>query len=283
MKYLSIFSILLLFYIQSQSQIISGRIINAETNEPLEYVSIGVINTSIGIITDDKGFFKIDVKGLSDTLTVRISMISYKPQTFQIEQLVGKENIIKLIEAPTKLAVVIIKPSGKSRKVGITGTFGWKSMGWGGSNWGKGQEKGAKIALGNSFVQLKSFHIHLRRQSFKSFQFRLHIRNIIDNLPSEELLSKNIIITTTKESGWIDFDLSPYNLVLTGDIAVSIEWLKVEGVFKDRAMKINDNLQTEYILFNQIKKGTFFNKKGTEASWTRTENMSPCLYFDVLE
>ena len=46
----------------------------------------------------------------------------------------------------------------------------------------------------------------------------------------KELLSENIIFTVSQESGWIDVDLSQYNIVLNNKIALSVEWIKIYGV-----------------------------------------------------
>lgn len=283
MKLISIFALFSLINIQLNGQAVTGKVIDTSTGEPLEYVSIGVINTSISIITDNKGDFKIDVKGQSPKATVRISMISYAPQTFTIEELSVKENIIKLISTPLQLAEVIVRPSGKSRKVGTTSYNRIGNLcGWGGSNFGRGNEIGTKIELGNIPVQIKSLLVHVQRQAFDSSLYRLHIRTILNNSPFEELLNTNIILTITKESGWIDFDLSKYNIILKGDVALTLEWVKVKGINKNRVQKINKKITTEYVLFNTKKnQGYTYTRWGTEAKWTIHENESPSIYLTV--
>jgi hypothetical protein len=285
MKLLSILLLSSILTSQLNSQIITGKVFDSSNGEPLEYVSIGVINTSIGTITDAKGNFKIDVRGQSQKDIVRISMISYKPQTFTIEELSQKENTINLIAAPTQLAEIIIKPSGKSRQVGTTGydrIGNW--CGWGGSDFGKGNEIGMKLELGTSPVQLKSLHIHVHRQSFDSSLYRLHIRTIADKSPFDELLNNNIILTITKESGWVDFDLIKYNIVLEGDVALTLEWVKVVGINKNRAMKIRNKMTSEYVLFNQKRKqGCIYTRWGTEAKWNINEDGSPSIYVTIQE
>lgn len=283
MKLISILALFSLITIQLNGQTVTGKVIDSSSGDPLEYASIGVVNTSIGIITDNTGNFKIDVKGQSPKATVRISMVSYAPQTFTIEELSAKENIIKLVSTPMQLAEVIVRPSGKSREVGTTSyTRIGNWCGWGGSKFGQGNEIGTKIELGNMPVQIKSLHIHVQRQAFDNSLYRLHIRTIAGNLPFEELLDTNIILTITKESGWIDFDLSKYNIVLKGDVALTLEWVKVIGINKNRVQKINNKITTEYVLFNtQKKQGYTYTRWGTEAKWSMRENGSPSMYLTV--
>ena len=283
MKLIAIFALFSLIAIQLNGQSVTGKVIDSSSGEPLEYVSIGVVNTYIGIITDSKGNFKIDVKGQSPKAVVRISMISYAPQIFTIQELSAKENIIKLVSTPMQLAEVIIRPSGKIRDVGTTSyTRIGNWCGWGGSKFGQGCEIGTKIELGNKPVQIKNLHVHVQRQAFDSSLYRLHIRTIVDNLPFEELLNTNIILAITKESGWIDFDLSKYNIVLKGDVALTLEWVKVIGINKKRAQKIDKIITTEYVLFNTKKnQGNIYTRWGTEAKWTMHENGSPSIYLTI--
>jgi hypothetical protein len=282
-KAISIFVLFSLITAHLNAQTITGKVIDSSSGESLEYVSIGVVNTSLGIITDREGNFKMDVKGQSPKAIVRISMISYAPQTFTIEELAAKENIIKLTSTPVQLSDVIVRPSGKSREVGTknyTRKGSW--CGWGGSNFGQGNEIGTKIELGNKPVQIKSLHIHVHRQAFDSSLFRLHIRTIADNAPFEELLNTNIILAITKETGWFDFDLSKYNIILKGDVAVTLEWVKVTGVNKNRVQNINNKTVTEYVLFNTKKKqGNMYTRWGTEAKWVMHENGSPSIYLTI--
>ena len=282
MKSLAIIALLSMFTVQLYSQIITGKVVDSSNGEPLGYVSIGVINTSLGAITNEKGNFKIDVNGQSPKDVVRISMISFKPQTFTIEELSLKENTIKLIASPTQLAEVIVNPNGTLTEIG-TNSYSWRGgfCGWGGTQFGKGNEIGTRIKLGTLPVRLINLHIRLYKQSFDSSLFRLHIRTIANNLPLDELLNDNILIVAAKKSGWVDIDLSKYNLVFSGDIALSLEWVKVNGINTDRLITVN-GFKGLNVLFN-VKKGAgcTYVKWGVEAKWKQYNNESPSFYVTV--
>ncbi len=285
MKLFSIFLIFTLITIHLNSQTITGKVIDSLTGEPLIYASIGIINTYKGTITDEQGNFKLKVDGQMPEAIVRISMISFAPQTFTIGELTGKENIIKLTKTPFQIATVVIKPSGKFRKVGNT-DYNTKasSCGWGGADYKKGNEIGLKIELGVSPVKLQSMHVRIHRQAFDSSLYRLHVRNIKNKEPFTELLSENILVTLSNEMGWADIDLSKYNIILQGDIALTLEWIKVFGVNKNRAMKINQDIWSEYVLFNKSKKkGYTYTRWGTEAKWNVLNNGSPSIYLTIQE
>lgn len=141
----------------------------------------------------------------------------------------------EMIEATFEIPEVTIKPTAE-REVGATGfnrLSGWS--GWGGMHARKGFEIGTKIELGNKSVKIKSLHVLLHRQAFDTSFYRLHIRSIQDTLILDELLTENIILSITNESGWTQIDLEPYNLILSGDVGLTLEWLKVQGINKDKS------------------------------------------------
>jgi len=285
MKSLSFFLLFIFFVFQLQGQNISGKVIDFSSGEPLVYVSIGVMETTKGTISDEKGNYKLDVAGQTNNLNVRFSMIGYKSQTFTIEELSKNQAVIKLKSEPIQLATITIKPSGKIKEIGTTKFSSGIVCGWGGTDFGKGHEIGLKIELGTLPVRIKSLHFRLHKQSFDSSLFRLHIREIVDNMPLNELLDKNILIPVTKESGWIDIDLSNYNLVFSGDIALSLEWIKVVGIHQDRFIKMNDSKQASpNVLFKvKRKQGCIYHRWGTESKWVRDDSHSPTFYLTIQE
>jgi len=274
-----------LLALQLQAQLITGKVIDLASGKSLEYVNLGVIDTPIGIITNEKGEFNLDIKGQSPKAIIRISMIGYKPQTFTIEELTNKTNVLKLVNEPIQLCEITVKPfNGKIKKVGTTSsTFHGEYCGIGGAQRGKGVEIGTRIELGSNPLFLKSLHICMQNQSFESSLFRLHIRNIVDNLPFEEQLTENILIPISKSSGWVDIDLTKYNLVYKDDIALTIEWVNVNVTNKTKFIKVQG--RNEYcILFKmKQKQGSIYHKWGSESKWTWKVGSSPSFYLTVQE
>lgn len=114
---LILISILILFIqFKISGQILKGRIIDSKTYEPLEYVSIGIINTTHGTITDNMGYFKFEAKGQDLLSVVRISMIGYESQKFTVDELENNNNEIKLVETTIELVEVIITVTFPNKK-----------------------------------------------------------------------------------------------------------------------------------------------------------------------
>lgn len=283
-KTIFITCLFLLLNLQFYGQTITGKVISASDNKPLIFAGIGVIETYSGTITNEEGKFSVDVKGLSINKVVRVSMIGYKSKTYTIEELLGKENIIKLENEIYNLPAVIIKPGGELQKFGTTG-FSYKKgfCGWAGNDFGKGWEIGTKINLGDYPKRLISLHIRVYKQSFDSSLFRLHIRNITDSLPHNELLKTNILLPITRKSGWIAIDLGKYNLVFNGEIALTLEWIKVIGPDKNKLVTADGVEQSFYAVTLNIKRdeGITYSKWGTEAKWAILKKSSPSIYLTV--
>jgi len=211
-------------------------------------------------------------------------MIGYEAQTFSLTEFTQREKDIKLVQKAYELAEVEVKPWTRERKAGsdrIHRISGWS--GWGGMQIRKGYEMGTRIALGERPVKIINLQVRLHRQAFDTSYFRLHIRAMRDTLVLEELLTQNIVASISEESGWAVIDLEPYQLVLSGTVGVSLEWLKVQGLNKDRAMKIDNRMQEAYILFKNQKNDCGLYRWGTEAKWIINNKMSPGMYFTVLE
>ena len=282
MKIISIITLILLIQINVSGQVIVGRITDSKTNEPLEYVSIGIINTNFGTITNNNGYFKLEAKG-EELSIVRISMIGYEPQKFSVKELENNKNEIKLNEIFIELAEIIIRPT-KERKVGAMNSdrlSGWS--GWGGLRTRKGYEIGILLDLGKEPVKLKDLNVLLKRQSFDKSLFRLHIRAIEDTLIANELLTENIILSISKEKGWVKIDLESYNIVISGKVGLTLEWLDVIGNNKDRAIKINEKMTDAYILFKNKKNHFGLYRWGTESKWIINKKQSPSMYLTIRE
>ena len=254
----------------STGQTVTGKVVDISTSEPLAYVNIGVIGQPRGTITDETGNFELEINNLSVEATVRFSMIGYIAQTYTIKELSDNNGRkIELKSAPISLSEVVIKP-GKLRKIGVTKRRFTSSSGWGGNNfrkdgYGKGYEIGMKMELGESPVHVKSLHIHFYRQTFDSCLLRLHVRNIVNDLPGEELLNQNIYITVAKTSGWVEFDLSKYYLVFQGNIILSVEWVSDKGT-KGEKLPFSP-----VIFFSLSRNGSKYNRMGSEAQWKQSE------------
>ena len=122
MKSYSPYLLLLCFNIQfGMCQVdLVGQVIDADTEEPLPYVNIGLLNQNIGTVTDEAGYFELEVpgNGYADA-TLRFSMIGFEPQDFMLQEYRDQKILtIPLQEKATALEEVVLTTKRKRTFIG---------------------------------------------------------------------------------------------------------------------------------------------------------------------
>lgn len=96
--------------VQAQSpagKTISGRIVSADSNEPLGYATIYNTSQNKGTISDAEGYFEMDVGGPGDN--IEVSFIGYHTYTITVSEN-RDQLIVRLEPAILELGEVIVKP-----------------------------------------------------------------------------------------------------------------------------------------------------------------------------
>lgn len=275
---------LMLVFCKLSSQEITGFVIDSVSELPLTFVNVGVLGVPTGTVTNEIGAYSLNCEKLPANCEIQISMIGYQTQTFSINDLKSEYKTIKLVRKAINIEEVTVNWQETTRKIGTTKASKMSGVcGWGGTDFGKGHELGLRLCLGDKTVKLEDINLNICKHSFDTIIIRLHIRTIKNGLPADELLTENIYLPITKSKGWQQFDLTSNNIMLSGDIALSIEWVKVSNVIEKNLIKINGAKKgTPNVLFDiNSKKGTFFIRKGSAAKWMIQENSSPAFYITV--
>ena len=104
--------LLLIFPLNSfaQKTIVSGRVYDAETNEPLPFVNITFKNSKIGGNSDLDGNYKIETYYATDSLVV--TFVGYKPSVVKVKKDQTQEIDIAMNSGEVKLQEIVIKYQG---------------------------------------------------------------------------------------------------------------------------------------------------------------------------
>lgn len=212
--------------------ILSGYIQDSKTKQKLPYVNIGVLNKEIGTVSNKEGLFDFHLLESNANDTIRISMIGYKPKIVVVDKLLNKKGSIEvnLEEEISELTEVVVTArkwkkktlGNKTKSTFIGHLFYYEQL---------GKEMGIKMNVGRrpTYVDDFNFHVSYNRFSATSF-FRLNMYKIVNGKPSENILKSNIIIPVNpKQTGMITTDLKEYDIVLTDDVIVTLEWVDNEG------------------------------------------------------
>ncbi len=90
----------------AQKTIVSGRVTDIKTNEPLPFVNIGFKNSKLGTSTDLNGYFRIETYYATDSLVA--SSIGYKRMARKVKVDTEQTINFKLEEGSVKLGEVVI-------------------------------------------------------------------------------------------------------------------------------------------------------------------------------
>ena len=214
-------------------QVISGKVVDAETKDPLSYVHIGIQGKSMGVISRDDGAFSIDISRANADDTLVFQMIGFHDAIYPVKSLnSNKSHQIKLKPRVYKLKEVVvtadrIKDKKKPVKLGrhvptkwTTGQSGYKDFGFGGEN-------GLKIYHEEKKWYLTEMTMHIKVNTVDSILFRFNIYKIEGGLPGESFLKQEVFIKAYKKDKWISADLSTLNLVMEEDLFATYEVVRV--------------------------------------------------------
>jgi hypothetical protein len=278
---LLLLNIFICFSIHCQS--ISGTITDSASGKPIAYANIELLNSSTRAITNEDGTFFLKLTEYQKNPEIRVSMIGYKTIQKSFTEHLQHNVEITLVPVQIPLKEIIVKPSGKIKKMGNSHySRTAKTTGWTGTESLIGDERGIVLDIGKEPVELRKFFVHISSQSYDSCMFRLHIRNIKDNYPSEELLYENIYLTITEESGWNTFDLKNYNIILKDKILISLEYIKAYNINPNRTILIGHNIYNDYIIISNTGKHLSYNKYAPETDW-HTKPGLLAMYLEVSE
>lgn len=221
----------------AQDKIAKGRIIDAETKKPIPYVNIGIYHKNIGTVSNENGQFQFAINGNS-TLNdlVVFSHIGYQTAKYSISQLENPIADLQLFPVSNFLQEIIIKP-----KKAVTSFIGRNGKGLGLIHYNfytyseseindrLGKEAGIVFPVKKD-CYLNELQMHISSNEFSNLKFRLNFYKIVNDVPSEKILTKEVIFEI--KDGFVGlyrFDLRTYDLFLTKDmenVAATIQWVE---------------------------------------------------------
>jgi hypothetical protein len=204
---------------------IAARVLDAGDKTPLAYVNVGIPGKNLGTVTHEDGTFRLNIDSVLVNDSLAISMAGYKIQVISLKRIPG---IILLDRRSGGLPEVVVTQEVRRRKIlGNTTTSKLVSVGI--PTRFLGAEIGVRLTLGKRPRHLEKFNCHVSDTRVDSAVFRLNISRIINGKP-ENIMQRSILLSIRSGPGDYTVDLSGLNLVLSGDVLVSLELLKIYSV-----------------------------------------------------
>jgi len=223
----------------SQTDItVSGYIYDSETKKPLAYVNIGFVEKAVGTVSDESGFFELTYKSskIGVNTILQISSIGYQTKKLAASEFykqLARSNKIYLQPQPYNLDEVLI--GNEKRKELTVGSSKTKenSRGYWLNKEALGGEIATKINIKHKNSRLEDLRFQVVKNNSGSIKIRVNIYEEVNGMPGKNVLKANIFHTISKYFGEEIIDLKPYNIVVSDNIIVSIELIKVFGNYID--------------------------------------------------
>lgn len=263
--FLFLFAFLLFIPVLSAQYILQGRIIDALTKEPLPFVNVGVLKKEIGTVSNEDGFFFLEVPDVFAKETLRFSMIGFDERDFQVtdlEAILLSNNTLVLAEQTTFLEEVVLTAEKKwdTRVSGNATTSKLLITGF------TSNQLGNEIAL---FVKVKKTPAYIEGIQFSvveniypEVRFRVNVYSSEYRFPDENILKENIFVTLNQSEGIISVDLKEYDILIDDDVFISLEW-------------IDEDLGSEGLWFSAGVFGkSIYARSTSQAEWKKQRGLS---------
>jgi phage terminase small subunit len=88
-----------------------GRVLDEQTNEPMAFVNIGLVGTTMGVASNTEGYFELAVPPRYANHATRFSAIGYASREMQFHELQGNEEVVVYLK-PVAYALADVKVVG---------------------------------------------------------------------------------------------------------------------------------------------------------------------------
>lgn len=269
----TIIIILLTLYSGIAQHLVSGYVFEKDTKDPIPYVNIGSPTTNMGTVSDDNGYFELMCDSKDEKII--FSSIGYTTEEVSASELKGGEIILHAIDY--EIEEVKIVSSNFDQEVilgerhengrGLSIAFGNPQL---------GTELGALIEVKKE-TYIKSANFVLNHAKGDSLLLRINIRHYENGEVGEKVVKKNILVKEKQRKGTYTVDLSAYDIILTQDVMLSVEWLRDfnERGNKDITFDTKKARKPRHLRGIHMKKSSASEFKKLPVN----RKQKPCMYF----
>jgi len=249
--------------------LIRGRVFSQTDRNPIAYVNIGVINTTVGTISNEDGSFSLQIPDRHKTDTLLFSAIGFERKNISIQSLLAAELVIPLEEQVTQLKEITVASVKEKNKHFELGNGNYR----GGTLETDTTYAGACMALlienknpydkDISFpIYLEAARIRIYRNNLPSFKLRIRVYSVdsLTQQPDKDLLHKSVVAESTMKNGWLEFDLSTYKFIVNGPFFIAFERIltstdraAIATGYRDFKKNNPDDIKIDTVLFEGNK------------------------------
>lgn len=227
---ISLFSFSLIY-----GQTLQG-IVEDDNGSPIAYATIYAPAAEVGVLTDEKGSFSLDLKEIPDTSQVQFSCIGYTSKTLRAEELRQKKAGIRVELPAIKYLLETAEISAerikfKRKKLGMSGimngTYGYVTT-----------DKRQIFEMGTLLTpdgpaRLNEIIIKVRDMEADSVLMDVNIYDVQFGIVGKPILKKRVFLELSQEDVRrdISIDISAQRITVERDFLVTFRVLDVVGPF----------------------------------------------------
>jgi hypothetical protein len=241
---------------------LKGRVLYEKDGQPATGASIELLKQKQGVYSDRNGYFTLPVSSASKNDTLQVSMVGYEQVKVPLSRAAGiteftlKEKAKSLQNVTVKAYSTHDVQGSASESVGFFRS--WNTEGTGG-------EIGRIFRLPYEEYKLDKIRFKVSNMC-DTCLIRLRIREVVDDMPGEELLEDSIstvIHKLTLDDRAAEFDLNERNIVFdTPEIFVSFEVINCR----------NKTGTYCYFSFAGTERGEYLYKSKANADWKQVND-----------
>lgn len=207
-----------------------GQVLDANTGDPIEYVSIGVEKRNVGTVSTQDGLFAILLDSKYDNDTITFSSIGYDNFRTSVADLKAMSNInITLMPRDIELREVVVDPV-KLRARILGNQYSGTKVNAGFNTNKKGNEVGILLDIKKpTFLEEVTFN--LVKCSYSNLFYRLNIYSQEEDGDFENILQEPIYINQRIDETTpnISVALAQHNIVVDHNVLITLEHVKDMG------------------------------------------------------
>lgn len=212
---------------------ISGKVLDQRSKAPIAYANIGILNTSVGTLSNEDGSFKIKIPKKLQSKKLLFSTVGYEQQylslnglTNDTSQVIYLKEKVEVLKNVTVTARQVKKKSqwfGHKKPLLLNGTLHTDTT-----------SAGAAIALliekeDPDYEYVETVSLWVALNTLPEFKIRVHFLEVDSangNQPGEEIFNESIVQKSEMRKGWMTFDLSDYQYKLSQkSFFLMFEWI----------------------------------------------------------
>ncbi len=250
--------------VRAQENRITGRVVDAQTKDPVPFASIALREEGTGALTNEYGYFQLAGLEKSNQDSLFVITLGYERRAILIKRGATEDLIIELKKRVIALADVKVQ-AGKVKNL----VLGAKSntpgegmiQGLPGSQYAFFVKNDKQKKLGN--VRTVSFYIGENGFPREPFRVRIYKADGNYNAPNTDLLTENVVVSAPGGGQWYTIDMLPYNIIAPEEgFFVAMEWIVGGDKF------YTTNFMDNYTPYGQIMRPTFEFKESRTWSYT---------------